>query len=291
MALRPILESMSNGTTFMELSGASLANVALAVPDVGSQSLIADFLDAETARIDLVVGAKLRLVQLIEERYEAAAIARMRPVTMPPTWRTLELGRLDCEIQTGPFGSQLHFGDYVANGWPVVNPGQLVRGAIDPDRNISIDDEKRNALSRHVLRPGDIVVARRGEFGKAALVEEAQAGWVCGTGCLRVRFGEPKPYAAYLARYLQLPVARQELEAASVGATMDNLNTTILSRLALPIPPPGEAVRIIADLDAAKTRAETIVSVVTDQLSLLQEHRQALITAAVTGQLSIAGAA
>jgi type I restriction enzyme, S subunit len=279
------------GITRFGLRQEAIANATVPVPGLRTQRAIADFLDSETGRLDLVIHAKLQMVQLIEERREAAAVTQMSPDSVPPNWHVIELGRLGCEIQTGPFGSQLHFADYVENGWPIVNPGQLVGGAIDPDLSTSIDDDKRMALSRHVLRSGDIVVARRGEFGKAAVVEEAQAGWVCGTGCLRVRFIEPKPYAAYVGRYLQLPVARQAFEAASVGATMDNLNTTILSRLAIPIPPPDEAVRIIADLDAAKLRAARSVSAVTRQLGVLEERRQALITAAVTGQITIPGAA
>ena len=90
-------------------------------------------------------------------------------------------------VRTGPFGSQLHAADYVQIGVPVVMPRDLADGSISTERVARISPAKAAELSRYRLRAGDIVLARRGEMGRCARVSQRQDGWLCGTGCLRIR--------------------------------------------------------------------------------------------------------
>lgn len=89
-------------------------------------------------------------------------------------------------IQTGPFGSQLHQHEYTESGVPVVMPKDIVAGRVEEQTVARISEQKASVLSRHELKPGDIVFPRRGEISKCALIDESQAGFLCGTGCLKV---------------------------------------------------------------------------------------------------------
>src|ERR1700742_353191 len=105
-------------------------------------------------------------------------------------WRNVTLGELCDEdkgdIRTGPFGSQLHESDYCEIGTPVVMPKDIATGRVDEATiaRVSLDHVER--LSHHRLAKGDIVYGRRGDIGRKALVSEREAGWLCGTGCLRI---------------------------------------------------------------------------------------------------------
>ena len=95
-------------------------------------------------------------------------------------------------------------------------------------------------LERYLVRPGDILYSRRGDVGKRALVRESQTGWLCGTGCLRVRFGRDGVDPRYASYYLGHPRVREWVVRHAHGATMANLNTSILSECPFVVPPKTE---------------------------------------------------
>lgn len=100
-----------------------------------------------------------------------------------------------------------------------------------------ITQEDAERLSKYRMREGDIVYSRRGDVERRALVRRSQEGWLCGTGCLRIRFGDGVVYPRYAAHYLGHPSVREWIVRHAHGATMPNLNTTILSELPFVLPP------------------------------------------------------
>jgi type I restriction enzyme S subunit len=93
-------------------------------------------------------------------------------------------------IQTGPFGSQLHQRDYSDYGVPVVMPKDIYDGRVVVDGVSRIPETKASQLSRHKLPVNSILMPRRGEIAKRALIQEDQAGFLCGTGCIKQRFSQ-----------------------------------------------------------------------------------------------------
>src|SRR5689334_10758278 len=96
------------------------------------------------------------------------------------------------ELQTGPFGSQLHAHDYESDGIAVVPTEAIRNRRIDHTVLPKISRAKADTLSRHVLRPGDILFARRGvqATGHVGYVRDGEDGFVCGTGAIRLRVKE-----------------------------------------------------------------------------------------------------
>lgn len=152
-------------------------------------------------------------------------------------------------IQTGPFGSQLHASDYVPAGIPSVMPQDIGDNVILDADIARITEEDANRLSKYLLREGDIVYSRRGDVGRRALVRAEQDGWLCGTGCLRVRPGGGVD-SRFLSYYLGHPEVRGWIVRHAVGATMPNLNTQILGSVPLVLPSPAEQREIAAVLGA-----------------------------------------
>lgn len=157
------------------------------------------------------------------------------------SWRRVTLGEL-CEgpgagIQTGPFGSQLHAEEYSITGIPVVMPQDLGENYVTDERIARIPLEIADRLDRHRLREGDIVYSRRGDVEKRALVTASEEGWICGTGCLRVRLADRSPgHYKFVSYALADPNVRMWIRNHAVGATMPNLNTTILGAVPVRIP-------------------------------------------------------
>jgi type I restriction enzyme S subunit len=91
-----------------------------------------------------------------------------------------------------------------------------------------------------LLRKGDIVYSRRGDVERRALVREREDGWLCGTGCLRVRLGDKGVDPRYATFYLGHADVREWIVRHAHGATMPNLNTSILAACPFLVPPPAE---------------------------------------------------
>jgi type I restriction enzyme S subunit len=151
---------------------------------------------------------------------------------------TIPLGRLvlpGVGLSTGPFGSQLSAKEYRREGIPVVMPRDLVKGSVTEESLARVSPDKARELERHRLEEGDIVLARRGVLGRCALVGSREAGWLCGTGCLRIRSGS-RLLPAFLLQHLRSQGTVRWLTDHAVGQTMPNLNKRTVSRLPLWVP-------------------------------------------------------
>lgn len=145
-------------------------------------------------------------------------------------------------------------------GYPVINPANLRAGRLVPDEECTVNDAATERLAHHRLRDGDILFARRGELGRCGLVTNQEQGWLCGTGCLRLRVRRDAVRPRFLIRLLSTSGVADWLGLQSVGATMQNLNTSIIG----------------PRIDALVAKKERLIE-------LLQEKRTALITRTVTG--------
>jgi type I restriction enzyme S subunit len=159
--------------------------------------------------------------------------------------KTTTLSGVLRELKTGPFGSMLHQSDYRTGGTPVVNPASMRGGRIVPIAKMAVDESTVARLQTFKLIAGDVVMARRGEMGRCAVVTSAEEGWLCGTGSLILRpSDEIEP--AFLALTLGSPSAVAYLSSAAVGVTMQNLNQAALLQLPLVLPSLSEQRVIVA---------------------------------------------
>lgn len=300
---RQRLVALAETTTMTTIAQPKLGTIEVVVPPLPEQQTIASFLDRETAKIDALIAKKERLIELLQEKRTAiishAVTKGIDPTVLlkdsgvewlgkiPTHWQVKRIRAITESIQTGPFGSQLHSEEYVSGGIPVINPSHLKDGRIEPDWDCAVDKPTWQRLSRHELREGDIIFARRGEMGRCALVTAAEAGWLCGTGSLRMRLKLDVAYPQFLNWILSTSGVRDWLLLESVGATMDNLNTTILARVPLSVPPFDEQVAIASYLDRETAKIDALIAKIREGIEKLKEYRTVLISSAVTGTIDV----
>lgn len=187
-------------------------------------------------------------------------------------WIDTTLGQVSTSIQTGPFGSQLHQSDYSAEGTPVVMPKDFVGGKISTASIARVSNSHVERLSRHKICPGDILYSRRGDVGRCACASEMEKGWLCGTGCLRVTIDRKKADPKFVFYQLQTAKSIGWVEKHAVGATMLNLNTSILSQTPVLLPPLHVQSRIAEILSAY----DDLIENNRKQIKLLEEAAQRL---------------
>lgn len=150
-------------------------------------------------------------------------------------WVEKKLDEIAGKVFTGSFGSLLHKSDYISDGIPIVNPANIEGDKIIPNFNKTISQDVAIRMSAYILKHNDVVVGRRGEIGRCAVVREDQAGWLCGSGSFFI-----KPFmnvnSIFLAHLLRSFPYRSKLEKLASGATMLNLSNQSLSELILTMP-------------------------------------------------------
>ena len=154
------------------------------------------------------------------------------------------------DIRTGPFGSQLHESDYSEFGIPVVMPKNIIEGRITENDIARVKDAHVERLLIHKLNIGDIVYGRRGDIGRRAIVTQKELGWLCGTGCLRLSLQGNILNTKYLYYYLGQDTVIAWIKGQAIGATMPNLNTSILKSVKIAYPPLPIQRKIAAVLSA-----------------------------------------
>ena len=173
-------------------------------------------------------------------------------------------------ISTGPFGTMLHKSDYISNGIPLVNPMNIVESRIVPSSRMMVSTETRERLCSYVLQTGDVVIGRRGDLGRCALVTDTEAGWICGTGSFFLRLSKAMGGKYFVALFSSRKF-RKRLESSAVGSTMSNLNHSILKELLIPVPPIAEQESIMARADEMLCEVARLESIYQQKLAALEE--------------------
>ncbi|AFY95139.1 restriction endonuclease subunit S [Chamaesiphon minutus] len=170
------------------------------------------------------------------------------PYELPNGWELVRFGELATEIATGPFGLTIHKSDYVENGIPLINPIHMINGEIVHDPTVTVTNEKASQMESYRLFDGDIVMARRGEMGRCAIVTNHSNRWLCGTGSFVLRF-IPNINRSYIIILFKSQGVKDYLGGNSVGTTMTNLNHGILNKMPIMLPSIAEQRRIVEKID------------------------------------------
>ena len=217
------------------------------------------------SKIEVVIGERKRELELLDELIKARFVELFGdPVSNPHGYPKVSLPEL-AEIKIGPFGSLLHKEDYIENGHALVNPSHIVDGEIFVDNKLTVSDDKFNQLSAYHLQVGDVVMGRRGEMGRCAVVQVG--GLLCGTGSLLIRT-KGDVTADYLQKIISFPSFKQTIEDMAVGQTMPNLNVPIVSRFQI-IKPPIEVQKAYYTFVEQADKSKVAVQKALDEAQLL----------------------
>lgn len=284
------------GATIKHLPREQLAKVPIRVPELRVQHAIAavlepydDLMAVNQRRIALLEDTARRLYRewFVSLRFPGHELV---PLTdeLPEGWRRMSLGELcdrtpGASVQTGPFGSQLHQSDYKPTGVPVVMPQDIVADRIRHDRIAHVDESTASRLSRHELRAMDIVFPRRGDISKRALVEQHQAGFLCGTGCLKISLPQQPLHPLVLYFQLADPEMVKWIEGQAVGATMLNLSASIMRTVSCLVPKYSVQQEFVETVGRLRAQIDALGA----QVEALSKARDLLLPKLMSGKLDV----
>ena len=293
----------STGVSYPAVAPSEIGSLPIPVLQLADQRAIADYLDEKTAAIDALIAKKTRLIDLIEEKRQAAITCAVTkgldpdvPMKdsgvewiggIPSDWVVTPIRRIARPgYRTFTDGDWIESPYITDEGIRLIQTGNIGLGRYKEQGFRFITTETFGSLRCTEVEVGDVLICRLADpVGRACLAPDL--------GCRMITSVDVailKPALHYDPRFLVYFFSSepyiQWVQSICRGGTRDRISRSMLGSIAVPVPP-TEIQRKIADhLDREVERATAVLDRLADQLERLREYRQALISAAVTGQIS-----
>lgn len=277
-AAREQLAVAATGVTRFGLRAESTGAVGVPSWSLMRQRAIADYLDIETARFDVLIAKKRELRSALRERY--VAVVRE------------ELGHREGVRLKHLLAAPLAYGVLVPvpdpDGVPMLRITDLRSGTIDFGAVNRIPASLSTEYRRTILEVGDLVVSVVGTLGRSIEVSRGVAGANLNRALARVQLKGNVPRSLIRLWFESDDFQLQAGLATSGDSAQPTLGLGDMKNFTVGIPADARRWSVIADRVVRRlSPIDDAVKKVNEQERLLLEHRQALITAAVTGELDI----
>ncbi|CUH64694.1 EcoKI restriction-modification system protein HsdS [Thalassovita autumnalis] len=298
---RECFSGLGKHGTQLNLNTETVGNIAIPFPDLETQRQIADFLDRETARIDLLIEKKQRLVALLEEQHsvELASLALgLAPnekfdkdtwdQNLPPNWVATSLKNLIDPNRQITYGI-VQPGERDESGILMVRGQDYSKGWAEPDTVFRVSPQVERPYARARLRAGDIVMTIVGAgVGNVAIVPLLYDKANITQTTARLAINPRTADAEYVKGVLESKIGALNVESFKRGAAQPGLMLKDVARFRVPVPPIPAQQRVASQMQASANRVLKIQTKTKASIDRLKEYRSALITAAVTGQIDVA---
>ena len=296
------IRNMSGGDDRDGLNLELLGSIPIPLLKQTEQEQIARFLDRETAKIDALVAEQEQLITLLKEKRQAvishAVTKGLDPSVpmkdsgvewlgeVPEHWWPTTLRRCTRSVETGGTPSITPSIDEVEDGVNWFTPGDFNEGL-----NLEKSDRQIPAAA---IESGDakafpagavLIVSIGATLGKVGLImQDASANQ---------QINAVIPAAGINSLFLafSLSVRVDTMKFLSNASTIGIMNQEKTKEIPVAIPPESEQVDIADYLTRSCVRFDALINEATSTMTLLQERRSALISAAVTGQIDVRGLA
>lgn len=270
-------------------------SIPIPLLSLSRQRFITDYLDAEATRIDSLVTAKRQLLHILDSHWSADIASRLcppwsirrvldgEPVREPEGWRLRKLGSLTKRKVPITYGILLP-GPKLDEGIPYIGAGDVRQDRLKLAELPRTAPEISAAYPRTKMRAGELVYAIRGSFGAVEQIPEELDGVNLSRDAARIAPGtevEPR----WLMYALKSELCQEQFRRKEVGATITGVNIEDLKSVRLAVPNLRSQLEDVRYLDARSVVYQRLQRTLDTQIGLLTEHKEALIAAAISGEL------
>jgi len=301
------IDVLCNKSTIAHFTAEKVATVPTPFPSTIEQSLIARFLDHETAKIDVLIHEQKRLIELLKEKRQAvishAVTKGLNPNVpmkdsgvewlgeVPAHWTVMRLkyskASTPDSLRAGPFGSSIKGDDFLeSSNYRVYNQASIISG--DFSKSAFVSSEKFEELSAFRVNEEDVLITTRGTIGRIAIAPSNLDQGVIHPCLIRLRLSERGILGEFLKiTFEHTSIAIEQLRVLSNATTIDVIYSYNLEKIWLPVPPIDEQGTILEYTSKRLNQLDNLSNELARNLTLLKERRSALISAAVTGKIDV----
>jgi type I restriction enzyme S subunit len=280
-----IVHSEAVSSTIQNFNADRYANIPLRAPGVGEQRRIADLLDTETARIDRLADRYQKLSDLAVERTRAVidkALAEFSEESSAPASAVCS-AIVDCVNKTAPTSTEV-------TPYKMIRTSNIRDGDVDLSETFSVEHRVFTEWNRRgAPRNGDILFTREAPLGQVGMLRTDTSVFL-GQRIMLYRANEnviKKELLLY--NFLGSHMDRQ-FRLLGAGSLHEHMRVGDCLKLRIYCPPRTQQDGLVAEIETGRAKSLRLAKLAKRQLALLAERRQALITAAVTGQFDVSTA-
>ncbi|GAA4241093.1 hypothetical protein GCM10022254_68560 [Actinomadura meridiana] len=285
---RHYFESTGTKTTNLASTNKSkILDFPIPLPPLEEQRRIADFLDAETARIDRIVQLREDASSLLKQRERALLDSEVESLAL--RFGVLPLRRFICGIEQGT-SPQCDNAPAGLGEWGVLKVSAVKGGRFFGEQNKRLPEEM-DPESQYEVHDGDFLITRANTpalVGAAAVAERPRRRLILCDKIFRVRVSE-NVLKKYLVLVAQGTRIRDLCAEGSHGTSqsMANLKTDEIKRWPIPVAPLKEQEALVERCESVLQISSELIASIGAQVGLSEERRRAVVTAAVTGELDV----
>jgi type I restriction enzyme, S subunit len=307
-----LIDIMCDSSTIAHYTAEKVKATKLVFPPIEEQTLIARFLDQKTSQIDQLIEQKERLLKLLAEKRTAIitqAVTKGLPAEerakagldpdvemkdsgidwlgeIPKHWIPKRLKYLTEKIIDGTHSTP----EYLSEGVPFLRVTDIVKSKgekLDSDNFKFISEEEHQELIRRCNpEKGDLLYSKNGTIGIPRIVDWDFEFSIFVSLCL-VKIKRNLLAPSFLSYSLQSKLTENQISIGSKKSAVINLHLDKIKEFVIPYPPMEEQVQINDWLNHELPKYKNSEHKLTESLERLKEYREALITAAVTGQIDV----
>jgi type I restriction enzyme, S subunit len=272
--------SIASGANIYHLSSERTKSLPAILPSLWEQRRIADFLDAEIGRIDLLTNLYQQAIDWTLERSQIFV-----DTLIASTKDSYPLKHY-VRFREGP---GIMASDFHDSGVPLIRISGLQAGRVTlAGANFLNPELVKTRWSQFRLRLGDYIISGSATMGAVSIVADTDViGAIPYTGLIILRPNEREVSMEYVSIALSSTIFKKQIDLLKAGAAMQHFGPTHLSQVTLPFPCLTDQERIAGEARRIMSQAAQLENMIEKQIALLTERRQALITAAVTGQIDV----
>ncbi|WP_405119761.1 restriction endonuclease subunit S [Pseudomonas leptonychotis] len=306
---RLLLAWSKPGATVDSIEHDYLAETRIPLPPIDEQLQITLFLESETAKIDGLMAEQEKLIALLKEKRQAviahAVTKGLDPKVamkdsgvewlgeMPTHWQLKRVKHCVSNFDQGWSPQCESYPIAAEDEWGVLKVGCVNGGIFNPEENKSLPAEL-DPLPELGIRKGDLLISRantRELVGSAAVALRDYPNLLLCDKLYRLRLDGAVTSTEFLAYYLSTGQVRGQIELSASGASssMLNISQATILEMAIALPADEEQMEIVAFIESAQIKINTLIAEAQHAIDLLKERRTALISAAVTGQIDVRG--
>lgn len=296
----------SVGVSYPAINASDLVRIPVSVPPPAEQAAIAAFLDRETDKIDALVEAQTRLIELLKEKRQAvishAVTKGLDPAApmkdsgvewlgqVPAHWEIMRLKQDLSFLTSGARGWAEH---YAEEGPVFLRIGNLTRDSVDLDladvQRVSAPEGSEG--ERTLLLPDDVVFSITAFLGSVAVIPSDFERAFVSQHVALARPRQQRLRSRWIAYVTLSSMGKAQFGLEGYGGTKVQLSLPDIANLVMTAPPIQEQDHILSRLEQRLSRLDGLISEAVTAVALLQERRAALISAAVTGKIDVRGLA
>jgi len=271
------LQGISQGSTFDAISGKDLSELEVEVPPLPEQKKIAEILSG----IDRSNQVEVNMASKIAKQYQGVLSQIFDDASKQiPLGDYLPLGDLGLDISDGNYSAKYpSASEFVERGVPFIRASNMKEGTIDDKDMRFISATKHQEITKGHLKSGDILIANRGEIGKASRVPERHIGSNINAQVVRINGGK-RIESSFLFHYLSSPFCQILIDELTTGTALKQLPIGNLVKLMIPAPEMSVQISTGGALDSM----QRVMNAINEKIRKRSQLKQALATELLSGR-------